>query len=113
MLDLVIKGGQMVTPQGVGAWDIGVQGADRRRRGAGHARRGRTDDRRQGQDRRARRRRAYAPRAERERRLAQPVSDALRDAGFFRIFRPASRGDGLELDPVTAFRVFEEPLAHR
>jgi alkylation response protein AidB-like acyl-CoA dehydrogenase len=31
-----------------------------------------------------------------------------RDAGFFRIFRPASRRDGLELDPVTAFRVFEE-----
>ena len=52
--------------------------------------------------------REHAPRAERERRLAQPVSDALRDAGFFRIFRPASRGDGLELDPVTAFRVFEE-----
>ena len=38
--------------------------------------------------------REYAPRAERERRLAQPVSDALRDAGFFRIFRPASRGTG-------------------
>jgi hypothetical protein len=52
--------------------------------------------------------REYALRAERERRLAQPVSDALRDAGFFRIFRPASRGDGLELDPVTAFRLFEE-----
>ena len=52
--------------------------------------------------------REHARRAERERRLAQPVSDALRDAGFFRIFRPASRGDGLELDPVTAFRVFEE-----
>ena len=52
--------------------------------------------------------REHAPRAERERRLAPPVSDALRDAGFFRIFRPASRGDGLELDPITAFRVFEE-----
>ncbi len=26
MLDLVIKGGQVVTPQGTGAWDIGVQG---------------------------------------------------------------------------------------
>ena len=38
----------------------------------------------------------------------KPVSDALRDAGFFRMFRPASRGDGLELDPITAFRVFEE-----
>lgn len=52
--------------------------------------------------------REYAPQAERERRLAQPVSDALQEAGFFRLFRPASRGDGLELDPVTAFRVFEE-----
>ena len=46
--------------------------------------------------------------AERERRLAPPVSDALRDAGVFScIFRPASR-DALELDPITAFRVFEE-----
>lgn len=26
MLDLVIRGGQVVTPEGVGAWDIGVQG---------------------------------------------------------------------------------------
>ena len=26
MLDLVIRGGQVVTPQGVGQWDIGVQG---------------------------------------------------------------------------------------
>src|SRR5687767_11183176 len=26
MLDLVIRGGQVVTPQGTGQWDIGVQG---------------------------------------------------------------------------------------
>ncbi|MBI4246887.1 MAG: amidohydrolase family protein [Candidatus Rokubacteria bacterium] len=26
MLDLVIRGGQVVTPQGVGAWDVGIQG---------------------------------------------------------------------------------------
>ena len=26
MLDLVIRGGRVVTPQGVGAWDLGVQG---------------------------------------------------------------------------------------
>ncbi len=26
MLDLVIRGGQVVTPQGVGAWDVGVEG---------------------------------------------------------------------------------------
>lgn len=51
--------------------------------------------------------REYAPRAERERRLAQPVSEALRDAGCYRLFRPRSRG-GLELDPVSAFRVIEE-----
>ena len=51
--------------------------------------------------------REHAPQAERDRRLAQPVSDALRDVGFFRMFRPASRG-GLELDPVAGFRVMEE-----
>jgi len=26
MLDLVIRGGQVVTPEGVGAWDVGVDG---------------------------------------------------------------------------------------
>ena len=26
MLDLVIKNGQVITPQGVGAWDVGIQG---------------------------------------------------------------------------------------
>src|SRR5256712_11580618 len=26
MLDLVIRGGQVVTPQGVGAWDVGIEG---------------------------------------------------------------------------------------
>src|SRR5262249_9385199 len=26
MLDLVIRGGEVVTPQGVGAWDVGVEG---------------------------------------------------------------------------------------
>src|SRR5215510_256291 len=26
MLDLIVRGGQVVTPQGVGAWDIGVEG---------------------------------------------------------------------------------------
>ena len=25
MLDLVIRGGRVITPQGVGAWDVGVQ----------------------------------------------------------------------------------------
>ncbi|MGH7276199.1 MAG: hypothetical protein ACREIY_04145 [Candidatus Rokuibacteriota bacterium] len=27
MLDIVVKNGQVVTPEGVGAWDIGIQGA--------------------------------------------------------------------------------------
>jgi dihydropyrimidinase len=26
MLDLVIRGGQVVTPAGVGAWDVGIEG---------------------------------------------------------------------------------------
>ena len=26
MLDLVIRGGQVVTPDGVGAWDVGIEG---------------------------------------------------------------------------------------
>ncbi|MFI5328202.1 MAG: hypothetical protein ACHQ7H_18360, partial [Candidatus Rokuibacteriota bacterium] len=26
MLDLVIRNGQVITPQGVGLWDVGVQG---------------------------------------------------------------------------------------
>ncbi len=48
--------------------------------------------------------------AEREKRLSTPVASALRDAGFFRMLRPRSRG-GLGLDPVTEFKV-AEALAH-
>jgi len=50
--------------------------------------------------------RGYADESERERRLSKPVVEALRDAGFFRMFRPLARG-GLELDPVSAFRIIE------
>jgi len=50
--------------------------------------------------------RQHAAVSERERRLAPPVAEALRDAGFFRMFRPRARG-GLGLDPVTEFRVGE------
>ncbi len=26
MIDLIVRGGQVVTPQGVGAWDIAIEG---------------------------------------------------------------------------------------
>ncbi|MHC4989753.1 MAG: acyl-CoA dehydrogenase family protein [Planctomycetota bacterium] len=51
--------------------------------------------------------RELAPQAERERRLSEPVVQALRDRGFFRLFRPAARG-GFELDPMDGFRLIEE-----
>jgi alkylation response protein AidB-like acyl-CoA dehydrogenase len=50
--------------------------------------------------------REHAAETERGKRLAEPVSAALRDAGFFRMLRPRSRG-GLEMDPVSEFRVAE------
>jgi indole-3-acetate monooxygenase len=51
--------------------------------------------------------RAASAKAEIERRLSPHVSEALREAGCYHLFRPRSRG-GLELDPVSAFRVIEE-----
>ncbi|MGH0032800.1 MAG: acyl-CoA dehydrogenase family protein [Myxococcota bacterium] len=50
--------------------------------------------------------RQHADDAERDRRLAPPVLQALRDAGLFRMFRPRTRG-GLELDPTSEYRVAE------
>src|SRR6185503_13227592 len=50
--------------------------------------------------------RAASAEAEIERRLSVDVAEALRHAGCYHLFRPRSRG-GLELDPVSAFRVIE------
>src|SRR5688572_20136722 len=49
----------------------------------------------------------HADITERNRRLAPQVVDALRDAGFFRLFTPQALG-GLEIDPVTFAYVVEE-----
>lgn len=49
----------------------------------------------------------HAAEAEQQRRLSQPVVDAMLDAGLFRIWTPKAFG-GHEVDPMTAFRVFEE-----
>jgi alkylation response protein AidB-like acyl-CoA dehydrogenase len=51
--------------------------------------------------------RAHASDAERDRRLSDAVATALREQGFYRMFRPRAFG-GLEVDPMTAFRVYEE-----
>jgi len=51
--------------------------------------------------------REHAESTERERRLAKPALDALGAAGFLRLLTPRSLG-GLEVDPVTCFRIVEE-----
>ena len=51
--------------------------------------------------------REHGPVAEAERRLPDPVVDAMRDAGLYQMWMPSSVG-GMEVDPITACRVFEE-----
>src|SRR5687768_4526145 len=51
--------------------------------------------------------REHADEAERERRLARAVVDAMRESGLFRMFTPRAYG-GSESDPVTVARVAEE-----
>ena len=50
--------------------------------------------------------RAHRDDSERERHMVEPIAAALREAGLFRLFRPASRG-GAELDPVSEFQLAE------
>ncbi|HMI85258.1 MAG TPA: acyl-CoA dehydrogenase family protein, partial [Polyangiaceae bacterium] len=51
--------------------------------------------------------REHAAEAERERRLAKPVIDAMNRSGITKMLLPESLG-GLETDPVTMLRVVEE-----
>jgi alkylation response protein AidB-like acyl-CoA dehydrogenase len=51
--------------------------------------------------------RGYAAEAEQQRHLSRPVVDAMLEAGLYGMSRPKAFG-GLEVDPVTMFRVIEE-----
>lgn len=51
--------------------------------------------------------RRHAPEAERERKLAAPVAEAMHKAGLYRLWRPKAFG-GFELDPISGFRIIEE-----
>jgi alkylation response protein AidB-like acyl-CoA dehydrogenase len=50
---------------------------------------------------------AHAGWQDRERRLAEPVVEALTEAGFFRMLVPRRLG-GLEVEPTALVRVVEE-----
>ena len=51
--------------------------------------------------------REHAAEAEEQRRLSRPVVDAMRQAGLYSMAHPKAFG-GLEVDPLTMFRVVEE-----
>jgi indole-3-acetate monooxygenase len=55
--------------------------------------------------------RQHAAEAEEKRRLSRPVVDAMLKAGLYRMSRPKTYG-GLELDPITMFRVVEDVARH-
>jgi indole-3-acetate monooxygenase len=55
--------------------------------------------------------RSHAAEAETARRLSRPVADAMRQAGLYRMARSTAFG-GLEIDPVSMFRVVEEVARH-
>jgi alkylation response protein AidB-like acyl-CoA dehydrogenase len=55
--------------------------------------------------------RSHAAEAETARRLSRPVADAMRQTGLYRMARSTAFG-GLELDPVSMFRVVEEVARH-
>ena len=53
----------------------------------------------------------YVDEEESNRRLSTPVVNALKKAGFFKLFLPKSLG-GHEADPLTTARVVEEVARH-
>ena len=55
--------------------------------------------------------REHAAEAEEKRRLSRPVVDAMLQAGLYSMSHPKAFG-GLEVDPITMFRVVEEVARH-
>lgn len=51
--------------------------------------------------------REHGPRSEEQRRLAEPIVEAMAEAGLYRVWFPTAYG-GMEADPVTGLKLFEE-----